>query len=77
MTVTRRQVLKHTLAAGGAIVAALFLKEFVSDSVKWAHLDIAGCGLYTKAHRHLGVGGSGFAVRTLVEVAGEIAATGA
>ena len=62
---------------GGAIVAALFLKEFVSDSVKWAHLDIAGCGLYTKAHRHLGVGGSGFAVRTLVEVAGEIAATGA
>ncbi|CAD7694723.1 unnamed protein product [Ostreobium quekettii] len=28
---------------GGAIIAALFLKEFIkTDTVKWAHLDIAG-----------------------------------
>ena len=27
---------------GGAITAALFLKEFVNEGVEWAHLDIAG-----------------------------------
>ena len=27
---------------GGAITAALFLKEFVKDGIEWAHLDIAG-----------------------------------
>jgi leucyl aminopeptidase len=27
---------------GGAITAALFLKEFVRDGVAWAHLDVAG-----------------------------------
>ena len=27
---------------GGAITAALFLKRFVPDKVKWCHLDIAG-----------------------------------
>jgi len=28
--------------AGGAITAALFLREFVSEATPWAHLDIAG-----------------------------------
>src|SRR5262249_36559375 len=27
---------------GGSITAAVFLKEFVADSIPWAHLDIAG-----------------------------------
>ena len=27
---------------GGAITAALFLKQFVRDDVEWAHLDMAG-----------------------------------
>ena len=27
---------------GGAITAALFLKEFVREGVAWAHLDVAG-----------------------------------
>lgn len=27
---------------GGAITAALFLKEFINEKVEWAHLDIAG-----------------------------------
>lgn len=53
----------------GAIVAALFLQEFVPDDAKWAHLDIAGCGLYSSAQRCFGAGGTGFGVRSLTEVA--------
>jgi leucyl aminopeptidase len=51
----------------GAITAALFLKEFAGD-VPWVHLDIAGTaraggdGPYTRK------GGTGFGVRTLVEL---------
>ena len=44
---------------GGSITAALFLKEFVSDTA-WAHLDIAGPVWDTKAD-----GATGYAVRTL------------
>ena len=47
---------------GGAITAALFLEEFVSD-VPWAHLDIAGPAFSERAPR----GGTGFGVRTLVQ----------
>src|SRR6202043_3027697 len=28
--------------AGGMLVAGLFLREFVPEGVRWAHLDIAG-----------------------------------
>lgn len=56
-------------ANAGAIMAALFLKEFVSDDIKWAHLDIAACGLYTSPQRCFAPGATGFAVRTLAEVA--------
>jgi leucyl aminopeptidase len=27
---------------GGAITAALFLQEFISEGTQWAHLDVAG-----------------------------------
>jgi leucyl aminopeptidase len=52
---------------GGSITAALFLEEFVKGGVKWAHLDIAGPATNSKAHPYLSNGGSGFAVRTLVD----------
>jgi leucyl aminopeptidase len=45
--------------AGGAITAALFLKEFVSDATPWAHIDIAGPAWSDKA------GASGFGVKLL------------
>lgn len=53
---------------GGAIVAALFLAEYAGER-SWAHLDIAGPA---RARETLGEqvkGGSGVAVRTLIEVA--------
>ena len=50
---------------GGAITAALFLKEFVGD-VPWAHLDIAGPAFGDEESAHITRGGSGFGVRTLL-----------
>jgi leucyl aminopeptidase len=52
---------------GGAIVAALFLREFVGD-VPWAHLDIAGPAWTDEADGPLTKGGTGFGVRTLLEL---------
>ncbi|WP_257458208.1 leucyl aminopeptidase [Archangium lipolyticum] len=51
---------------GGAINAALFLKEFVGDT-PWVHLDIAGPSVSPKERGYLGKGGTGVGVRTLVE----------
>jgi leucyl aminopeptidase len=52
---------------GGAITAALFLSEFI-DGVPWAHLDIAGPARAGSDDGYLVKGGTGFAVRTLVEL---------
>jgi leucyl aminopeptidase len=51
---------------GGAITAGLFLKEFVGD-VPWAHLDIAGPARSDSDDGYTPKGGTGVAVRTLVE----------
>ncbi len=51
---------------GGAITAALFLKQFV-NSTHWAHLDIAGPVWSDRESGYLNKGGTGFGVRTLVE----------
>jgi len=50
---------------GGAITAALFLKEFVGD-VPWAHMDIAGTAFAEKAGDYWPKGGTGNPVRTLI-----------
>ncbi len=52
----------------GSIAAALLLNEFVSD-VPWAHLDIAGPSRTEDSRGYNTKGGSGFGVRTLVELA--------
>jgi leucyl aminopeptidase len=62
---------------GGALVAGLFLKEFVGD-VPWAHLDIAGPARSDEDSGWLRRGGTGFGVRTLVEfLTGDGAGAGA
>ncbi len=53
---------------GGAINAALLLAEF-TDGRPWAHLDIAGPARASKEQHYVSKGGTGFGVRTLVEVA--------
>ncbi len=52
---------------GGAISAAHFLHAFTGD-VPWAHLDIAGPSRSARERGYVGKGGTGFAVRTLVEL---------
>ncbi len=52
---------------GGALTAALFLESFVDD-VPWAHLDIAGPARAAKDDGELTRGGTGFGVRTLLEL---------
>ncbi|HTP28689.1 MAG TPA: leucyl aminopeptidase [Anaeromyxobacteraceae bacterium] len=52
---------------GGAISAAHFLREFTGD-VPWAHLDIAGPSFSSKERGYVAKGGTGVAVRTLVEL---------
>ena len=49
----------------GAITAALFLKEFVPEGVKWMHVDIAGPAMASKKWKYYGKGGTGFGVRAL------------
>jgi leucyl aminopeptidase len=51
----------------GSISAALLLREFVG-TVPWAHLDIAGPARSDDSTRYLTKGGTGFGVRTLVEL---------
>jgi leucyl aminopeptidase len=59
---------------GGMLVAGLFLREFVPDGVKWAHLDIAGPAFNTgEAYGYTPKGGTGSAVRTLVQIAADVA----
>ena len=57
---------------GGAIFAALFLREFVGET-PWAHLDIAGPARWPDSEHYQSKGGSGFGVRTLVELARRMA----
>jgi leucyl aminopeptidase len=52
---------------GGSITAALFLQEFVTKGLAWAHLDIAGTVWSDKGRGLDPAGATGFGVRTLVE----------
>lgn len=68
--------LKHELAdlnnvssdnRAGGIHAANFLKQFVPEGKRWAHVDIAGVAATAKPFRYLRTGGTGFGVRLIVE----------
>ncbi|WP_106398349.1 leucyl aminopeptidase [Actinocorallia populi] len=59
---------------GGMLAAGVFLKEFVPDGVRWAHLDIAGPA-YNKGepYGYTPKGGTGAATRALVQIAEDVA----
>ncbi|MGH3751792.1 MAG: leucyl aminopeptidase family protein [Pseudonocardiaceae bacterium] len=52
----------------GGITAALFLREF-TGGLSWAHLDIAGPARAEQDYDEVNAGGTGFATRTLIELA--------
>ena len=71
-----RELLKSDLADmrnigphrwGGAIVAALFLSEFV-EKTRWAHIDIAGPAHHKKGGPYHQSGATGFGVRLLCRI---------
>jgi leucyl aminopeptidase len=60
---------------GGMLTAGIFLKEFVPDGVRWAHIDIAGPAFHKgEPYGYTPKGGTGAAVRTLVQIAEDVAA---
>ncbi|MHB1066683.1 MAG: leucyl aminopeptidase [Candidatus Nanopelagicales bacterium] len=63
---------------GGMLTAGVFLSEFVPAAQPWVHIDIAGPAFNAKgAYGYTPTGGTGAGVRTLVQVAAEMAgATG-
>ena len=61
---------------GGAVTAAMFLKEFVGDT-PWIHLDIAGVAWMEDNKPWIAKGPSGVPVRSLVEFASDFAKGGA
>jgi len=60
---------------GGAVTAAMFLKEFVSDT-PWLHLDIAGVAWMEENKPWIAKGPSGVAVRSIVEFVQDFANDG-
>ena len=60
----------------GSISAALLLAEFV-DGAAWVHLDIAGTSTSDKAAGYLVKGATGVPVRTLAQLATDLAESGA
>lgn len=52
---------------GGASAAGMFLKEFVTDEVKWAHLDVAGTAFIDKPYKEFCKGSTGVGVRTILK----------
>ncbi|MFY9809074.1 MAG: leucyl aminopeptidase family protein, partial [Pseudonocardiaceae bacterium] len=52
----------------GGVTAAMFLREF-TGGLPWAHLDIAGPARAEECYDEVNAGGTGFATRTLIELA--------
>jgi len=53
-------------AFGGAIIAALFLRNFVGEGIPWAHIDIAGTARTESSTDESSKGGTGIPTRTLL-----------
>ena len=59
--------MKNTGArTGGAISAAVFLKQYVKDTT-WAHMDVAGPVWTDKDKDYSPIGATGYGVRLLVD----------
>jgi leucyl aminopeptidase len=59
---------------GSTIVGGLFLSNFVPEKQEWVHMDIAGPAFADSAWGYNPVGGTGFGVRTFVQLARDLAA---
>lgn len=63
--------------AGHMLQGGVFLREFVTDGVEWAHIDIAGPSFHSgEPSGYWSKGGTGVPVRTLLALVDDIAANG-
>ncbi|MFE9692673.1 leucyl aminopeptidase [Micromonospora sp. NPDC005806] len=63
--------------AGHMLQGGVFLREFVTDDVAWAHIDIAGPGYHSgEPTGYWTKGGTGVPVRTLLHLVDDVAANG-
>ncbi|MGC5018228.1 leucyl aminopeptidase [Micromonospora sp. DT47] len=63
--------------AGHMLQGGVFLREFVTEDVAWAHIDIAGPGYHSgEATGYWTKGGTGVPVRTLVQLVEDVATNG-
>lgn len=53
---------------GGSLTAGIFLSNFVGEDIPWAHLDIAGPAFDENGTQEAPKGGTGYAVRLLVDL---------
>ncbi|MGG4102609.1 leucyl aminopeptidase family protein [Paenibacillus lautus] len=56
-----------TSTLAGAITAALFIRHFVADSMKWVHIDMAGTVQYKREFPHSAAGATGYGARLLAD----------
>jgi leucyl aminopeptidase len=66
---------KNVTGEVGAITAALFLREFIPENVKWAHWDIAGTAYATKEWKYTSFGSTAFGIQSLVAIAKKLSAS--
>ncbi|MBW6472796.1 MAG: leucyl aminopeptidase family protein [Anaerolineaceae bacterium] len=52
---------------GHPIMGGIFLKQFIETDVKWAHIDIAGAAISTKAENYQPKGANGFGIRLMLD----------
>jgi leucyl aminopeptidase len=62
--------------SAAANVAATFLRQFVKDSIPWAHIDIAATAYVSEAKKYLPKFGTGYGIRLLIEFLQKLAELG-
>ncbi|WP_020521372.1 leucyl aminopeptidase [Catelliglobosispora koreensis] len=63
--------------SGHMLQGGIFLREFVTDGVEWAHIDVAGPSFHSgEPTGYLSKGGTGVPVRTLLALVDDLAANG-
>ncbi|WP_211747228.1 leucyl aminopeptidase family protein [Paenibacillus sp. Marseille-Q4541] len=56
-----------TGSLAGAITAALFIRHFVADTMKWVHIDMAGTVQYKREYPYAAAGATGYGARLLAD----------
>ncbi|WP_290863517.1 leucyl aminopeptidase [Hamadaea sp.] len=62
--------------SGHMLQGGIFLREFVTEGVDWAHIDIAGPSFSSDTNGYIAKGGTAVPLRTLLAVIDDIAANG-